>query len=107
MPLVVERIEKVRQMRLSSSKAATRAKADTPMLFDEIKQPSSDYVAVPVVSSENRRYKPIGYLGSDVIAGNKLFTIPDASLYHFGILTSNVHMAWMRTVCGRLKSDYS
>ena len=107
MPLVMERIEKVRQSRLASSKATTRAKAETPMLFDEIKQPSSDYIAIPVVSSENRKYIPIGYLSQEVIAGNKLFTIPNATLYHFGALTSNVHMAWMRAVGGRLKSDYS
>ena len=104
---ILERVEKVREMRLASSKAATRAKADTPTLFDEIKQPATDYVAIPVVSSENRRYIPMGYLSKDIIAGNKLFVLENAELYHFGILTSNVHMAWMRTVAGRLKSDYS
>jgi len=107
MPLVMERVNKVREMRLASSKQATQEKADAPMLFDEIKQPAKDYVAIPDVSSENRRYIPIGYLSNEIIAGNKLFTIPNATLYHFGILTSNVHNAWMRTVAGRLKSDYS
>ncbi|MCL2410671.1 MAG: N-6 DNA methylase [Treponema sp.] len=107
MPIVMERVEKVRQMRLASSKASTRDKAETPTLFDEIKQPSTDYIAIPVVSSENRKYIPIGYLSSEIIAGNKLFTITNASLYHFGIITSSVHMAWMRAICGRMKSDYS
>jgi len=107
MPKVRERVEKVREMRLASTKAATKAKADTPMLFDEVKQPRTDYVAIPVVSSENRRYIPMGYLNKDIIAGNKLFVLENAELYHFGILTSNVHMAWMRAVCGRLEMRYS
>ena len=77
------------------------------MLFDENQQPDTDYVALPVVSSENRRYIPIDYLSRNIIAGNKLFIIEESTLYHFGILTSNVHMSWMRTVAGRLKSDYS
>ena len=106
-PMVMQRVAKVRDFRLKSTKAATRAKADTPTLFDEIKDPKTDYIALPVVSSENRRYIPIDYLSVDIIPGNKLFTMQNATLYHFGILTSNVHMAWMRAVCGRLKSDYS
>ena len=77
------------------------------MLFDEIHECKFDYVAIPVVSSENRKYIPIDLLRANVIAGNKLFMMPHASLYHFGVLTSNVHMAWTRAVCGRLKSDYS
>ena len=104
----MKRIEKVRQARLNSPKAATQAKAETPMLFDEIRNITGEnYVAVPKVSSERRRYIPIGYLPIDNIPGDKLFVISDMNLYGFGILTSNVHMAWMRTVCGRLKSDYS
>ena len=106
-PMVMQRVANVRDFRLKSTKAATRAKADTPTLFDEIKDPKTDYIALPVVSSENRRYIPIDYLSVDIIPGNKLFTMQNASLYHFGIMTSNVHMAWMRAVCGRLKSDYS
>lgn len=106
-PLALQRIEKVRKYRLASPKAATRKKAETPMLFDEIRECKTDYVAIPKVSSENRRYIPIEYLSREIIPGDKLFMLPDASLYHFGILTSNVHMAWMRTVGGRLKSDYS
>lgn len=104
---VLKRVELVREFRLSSKKAATKKKAETPTLFDEIKDSKTDYIAIPVVSSENRKYIPIDYLSADVIAGNKLFMIPQAEEYHFGVLTSNVHMAWMRAVCGRLKSDYS
>ncbi|MCR4783980.1 MAG: methylase [bacterium] len=104
---VLKRVELVREFRLSSKKAATKKKAETPTLFDEIKDSKTDYIAIPVVSSENRKYIPIDYLSADVIAGNKLFMIPQAEKYHFGVLTSNVHMAWMRAVCGRLKSDYS
>jgi hypothetical protein len=106
-PSVLKRIELVKIFRLSSSKKATQKKAETPMLFDEIKNPLSDYIAIPVVSSGNRKYIPIGYLSKDIIAGNKLFMMPDATIYDFGILTSNVHMAWMRIVGGRFKSDYS
>ncbi len=106
-PQVMQRIANVREFRLKSTKAATRQKADTPTLFDEIRDCKSDYVAIPVVSSEGRRYIPIDYLSTNIIPGNKLFTMQNATLYHFGILTSNVHMAWMRAVCGRLKSDYS
>ncbi len=104
---VMERVEQVRTFRLASKKEATRKKADTPTLFDEIKECKTKYIALPVVSSENRRYIPIEYLSPEIIAGNKLFMVADADLYLFGVLTSNVHMAWTRTVCGRLKSDYS
>lgn len=106
LPLVVERVEAVRKFRLSSSKAATRACADSPSRFMEIKQPKGDFLIVPEVSSERRRYVPIGYAEGELICSNKVRFLPNASLYHFGILTSNVHMAWMRAVCGRLKSDY-
>ncbi len=106
-PMVIERIEKVRAFRLKSTKAATRQKADTPTLFDEIKAPKTDYIAFPIVSSENRRYIPMDYLSANIIPGNKLFCMQGASLYHFGVLMANVHMAWMRATCGRLKSDYS
>ncbi len=104
---VMERIEAVREYRLQSPKEATRKKADTPMLFDEVRECTSDYVAIPKVSSERRRYIPMEYLPKSIIPGDKLFMLPNASLYYFGVLTSNVHMAWMRAVCGRLKSDYS
>lgn len=74
-------------------------------LFRETNNPDT-YVIVPATSSERRRYVPIGFLDKNTIATNAVITIPDATLYHFGVLTSNVHMAWMRAVCGRLKSDY-
>lgn len=106
-PKVLERVDKVRAFRLASKKAATRAKAETPTLFDENHECKTDYIAIPKVSSERRRYIPMDYLSKEIIAGDKLFMMPNASLYSFGILESNVHMAWMRTVAGRLKSDYS
>ncbi len=106
-PHVLKRIQQVREYRLTSPKEATRRKAETPMLFDEVRECESDYVAIPKVSSENRRYIPMEYLSKEIIPGDKLFMMPSATLYSFGILTSNVHMAWMRMVCGRLKSDYS
>lgn len=105
MPHVMERVKLVREMRLASSDVSTRKLADTPTLFRETNNPES-YIVVPSVSSENRRYIPLGFLGSETIPTNLVLIIPDATLYHFGILTSNVHMAWMRAVCGRLKSDY-
>ena len=77
------------------------------MLFTQIRQPESNYLAVPEVSSQNRRYIPISFLTPDIIASNKLYLVPNADTYMFGIMISNVHMAWMRVVCGRLKSDYS
>ncbi len=76
------------------------------MLFDEVRECTTDYVAIPKVSSENRRYIPMDYLSKEIIPGDKLFMLQSANLYSFGVLTSNVHMAWMRAVCGRLKSDY-
>jgi SAM-dependent methyltransferase len=106
MPLVLERIKKVRQFRLASPKKATRESAATPAQFQEIRQSVGDYIIVPCHSSENREYIPIGFVSSDIIVNNAVLMIPETTLYHFGILTSNVHMAWIRTVCGRLKSDY-
>ena len=105
MPLVMERIEKVREMRLSSTDAGTRRLADTPTIFRETYNPKS-FIIVPSVSSENRRYVPLGFAGEETISTNLNLIIPDANLYHFGVLTSNVHMAWMRAVCGRLEMRY-
>lgn len=105
MPLILERVEKVKQMRLNSSDAGTRKLADTPTTFRETKNPDN-YIVIPEVSSERRKYIPMGFKHSDTICTNKLQIISNGTLYHFGILTSNVHMAWMRYVCGRLKSDY-
>ena len=106
MPLVRERIAKVREFRLLSPKAATRNFADMPTRFMEIRQPKDNYILIPSHSSENRRYIPMGFMSPEVICGNANLMIPKATLYHFGILESNVHMAWMRVVCGRIKSDY-
>ena len=101
-----ERVSKVRSFRLESTKQATRDSADTPTLFQEIRQPTSDYVIVPCHSSENRRYIPIGFEKPEVIVNNAVQIIPNVELYHFGVLTSNVHMAWMRAVAGRLEMRY-
>ena len=106
-PLILERIKKVREFRLSSSRQNTLKAAETPALFGAVFECKSDYIAIPKVSSENRRYIPIDFLSKKIIPGDKLFTMQNVSLYNFGVLTSNVHMAWMRAVCGRLKSDYS
>ncbi|MGF2394281.1 class I SAM-dependent DNA methyltransferase [Lentilactobacillus otakiensis] len=106
-PIVMKRIRNVEKFRLKSKKAATRRKAGNPTLFDEIHDSKTDYIAIPVVSSQARKYIPIDYLSWHIIAGNKIFMMPNASPYSFGVLTSNVHMAWMRAVGGRLKSDYS
>ncbi len=95
-----------KEMRESSKRAATRKLAETPMLFGEIRQPDSNYVVIPCHSSETRRYIPMGYLDKEVIVTNAVQIIPDATQYHFGVLTSIVHMAWMRAVCGRLESRY-
>lgn len=104
MPEVMKRVELCREDRLKG--APDRQKlADTPTLFREIKNPD-EYIIVPRVSSENRRYIPLGFLSGDVIPTDSATIIPEAGIYEFGILTSNVHMAWMRAVCGRLKSDY-
>jgi len=103
---LARRIAAVRECRNASPKTATRKWADFPMLFTENRQPTDTYIIVPSVSSEKRRYVPIGFVTPDVVASNLVLIIPNASLYHFGVLTSNVHMAWMRVVCGRLKSDY-
>ena len=103
---IMRRLDAVKEMRLASSAAPTRALADRPYIFFSTPQTDSNYLCIPEVSSERRRYIPIGFMDKSIIASNKLLIVPDATLYHFGVLTSNVHMAWVRTVCGRLKSDY-
>lgn len=106
-PTVKDRIQAVKEFRLSSKAAGTRKFAETPSLFCQIAQPTEGrYIPVPKTSSGRRRYIPLGFLDCSIIASDLLFLIPDADLFHFGVLESNVHMAWMRTVCGRLKSDY-
>ena len=106
MPLVMARLEEIKKSRSASTRKITNELAATPMLFGEIRQPKTNYLAIPEVSSERRHFIPIGFLTPDIIASNKLYTVSDATIYHFGILTSTMHMAWTRTVCGRLKSDY-
>ena len=103
---ITERVEGVRKFRLNSTKAATQESANTPTLFQEIRHPESEYIIIPRHSSENRRYIPFGFVSPEIIVNDAVQIIPGASLYHFGILTSNVHMAWVRAVCGRIKSDY-
>ena len=105
MPMVLERIKACKEDRENSPDAGRRKLAETPALFRELNNPDS-FILVPKVSSEKRRYIPMGFLDGSTISTDLNFIIPNAKLYHFGILTSNVHMAWMRAVCGRLKSDY-
>ena len=102
-PLIMERIAKCKAVREKSSRPHL---ADTPALFAQITQPEGvNYLLIPAVSSEKRKYIPIGFFDSSFISSNANFILPNASLYHFGILTSQMHMAWMRVVGGRLKSD--
>jgi hypothetical protein len=108
MPQVMKRVEEVKVMRLASSKAATIELASTPTLFGEVRQPiqGSRYILVPRHSSENRKFIPMGFFDSEVICGDANSMIPNADFYHFGILSSTMHNAWMRAVCGRLESRY-
>lgn len=105
-PFIMERVEQVRQFRLNSTKAATQRSADTPTLFQEIRHPDSEYIIIPRHSSETRRYIPFGFVQPQIVVNDAVQIIPDAKIYHFGIMMSNVHMAWTRAVCGRIKSDY-
>ena len=106
MPKCLERVEAVRNFRLSSSSAGTVKLADKPTHFHVENMPKATYIIVPKVSSEQRRYIPMGFMTPDILSSDLVFLIPNATLYHFGILTSNVHMAWMRAVCGRLEMRY-
>ena len=104
---LMNRIDCVRRKRLASSRKATQKLADTPMLFGEIRQPEKGtYLLIPRVSSEKRKYIPIGFLNADIIASDATFIVPNAGLYHFGVITSNVHNAWMNTVAGKLEARY-
>ncbi|WP_195839595.1 class I SAM-dependent DNA methyltransferase [Acidaminococcus fermentans] len=100
------RIEGVRKFRLNSPKKATQKSAETPYLFQEIRQPHNNYIIIPRHSSQTRRYVPVGFVSPDIIVNDAVQIIPDASLYMLGVISSNVHMAWMRAICGRIKSDY-
>ena len=106
LPQVKERVRLTREFRLASSKEATRKYADYPTRFMEVRQPQTNYIIVPSHSSEGRTYIPMGFMSPEVISSNANLMIPDASLYHFGVLESIVHMAWMRVVCGRLEMRY-
>ena len=103
---IMSRVEACRNFRLKSPKAATRKYAEYPWLFMEIRQPDSNFILVPRHSSQNRKYIPMGFFDKDTISTDANSFIPNATLYHLGVLESNVHMAWVRTVCGRIKSDY-
>lgn len=105
-PPVMEAVHKVKQIRESSNREATRKLAEYPTLFGEIRQPDDEYIIIPRHSSQNRRYIPMGFVSSDVICGDANLLMPNATLYEFGIMSSNVHNAWVRTVCGRIKSDF-
>lgn len=104
---VSKRVEKVFKIRNESTREATRKLAKYPTKFGEVRQPTTDYIALPRVSSENRRFIPITILSKEIIAGDKVYTISSNNLYDFGILLSTMHMSWMRLTSGRLKSDYS
>lgn len=106
MPECLKRVEAVRAYRLKSPSAGTRKLAEKPTRFHVENMPDGNYIVIPEVSSQNRRYIPMGFFDSSIMCSNLVKIIPDATRYRFGILTSNVHMAWMRAVCGRLKSDY-
>jgi len=106
MPRCYERVANVRQLRLESKSEGTRKLAERPTRFHVENMPESSYIIIPSVSSERRKYIPIGYLSPDCLASNLVLIIPNATLYHFGVLTSSVHMAWMRVVCGRLEMRY-
>ena len=105
-PILRKRIESVRSLRLASTAEATRRKADVPHLFFYISHPDAPYLLVPSTSSENRRYIPIGFMDGKTIASNLVLIVPNATLFNFGVLTSSVHMAWVRAIGGRMKSDY-
>lgn len=107
MPYCLKRVEAVREYRLASPSAGTRKIADKPTRFHVENMPDGEYIVIPEVSSGERRYIPMGYMDNTVLCSNKLRLMPNSTLYHFGILESGIHMAWMRTVCGRMKSDYS
>lgn len=105
-PSILERLERIRAFRQKSTAKPTREKADTPQEFFFICHPETPYLIIPSVSSERRKYVPIGFMDKNTIASNLVYIVPNATLYHFGVLTSAMHMAWMRQVGGRLKSDY-
>ena len=106
MPECMKRVQAVMNLRMESKRVSTKKLADTPTRFQTENMPDGTSILIPETSSENRRYIPMGFVSPDILCSNAVRLIPNADLYHFGVLTSNVHMAWTRTVCGRLKSDY-
>lgn len=106
LPAVLERVRSVKQVRMASSRKETNLLAESPALFGEDRQPSASFIAIPKTSSERREYIPIGVLSPEIVASTELFTIAGADLFEFGILTSSMHMGWVRATCGRLKSDF-
>ena len=106
MPECLKRVEAVRNFRLASTSAGTVKLADKPTHFHVENMPTGTYVVIPEVSSERRKYVPMGFMTPDILCSNLVKIVPNATLYHFGVLTSNVHMAWMRAVCGRLEMRY-
>jgi hypothetical protein len=106
LPELFKRVELVKESRLKSNRPTTRKLADYPTLFGEIRQPKTDYLVFPEVSSERRKYIPVGFISKNVITSNKNYTIGNATLFDFGILCSSMHMCWIKTVGGRLKSDF-
>ena len=104
--VITDRLKAVSEMRANSPTASVRKDAQTPMLFTQIRQPEKEYIIIPRHSSENRQYIPIGFMSPDVICGDANYMIPDASLFIFGVLESNIHMEWMRVVAGRLEMRY-
>ena len=104
--LVTERVKKVKEFRLKSTKIPTQKAANFPTLFAELRQPESDFLLVPLTSSENRNYIPLGFFSKNYIVTNSCSVIANATIFHFGILTSLMHMSWVRNTCGRLKSDF-
>lgn len=104
--LILDRIGKVKEHRSSSNREATQKLAATPTLFGEIRQPKTDYILIPLHSSENRSYIPMGFFTNNYVANNSCSVVPNANLYHFGILQSEFHVTWVKYTCGRIKSDY-
>jgi hypothetical protein len=106
MPLVKQRIENVKKSREESTREATKKLAEYPTLFGELRQPKSEYIGIPLNTSGNRTYIPFGYFSKDVISNNTMSVVANSSLFHFGVLTSIMHMTWVKYICGRIKSDY-
>ena len=105
-PLVMQKIQSVKEFRLSSKKERTRKWAEFPTLFSEDRQPENDFLVIPKVSSERRKYVPIVYSPSSIIINNTASALPNANLWYFGVITSLMHMTWLKYTCGRMKSDY-